>query len=822
LLDGEGQPVPLQARALDRWPDGSVRWVLLDWQATVPAKATYGLEIAASPRRAAVPAEIRLERERDALTIDTGAARFVLCSGGHFPFASVSVGAQTAIDVSRTRFVVENDRGRIFGAQIDELEILDSGPLRMVVRAQGSLAPSGRRQSFCRLTACCHFFAGHPLVRFDLTLHNPRRARHPGNFWSLGDRGSIYIRDASLTLAIPQDSEPSKVRFSTELGSPFRNGAAPLEVYQDSSGGENWRGTNHINRHHVVPNAFRGYRTRTAISEESGLRATPVVALVRSGGWLAVAMEYFWQNFPKAIEATQDSLTLRLFPKQYADVHELQGGEQKTHSFWVSFGSDSVTTEPLSWCRAPLRPWANPSWYCSSGAVPRLVPKASDPNPLYVQLVEAAIEGPDTIEQKREVIDEYGWRHFGEIYADHEAVFHKGLNLLVSHYNNQYDPVGGCALQFLRSGDWRWWLLMHELALHVRDIDVYHTDLDRALYGHGLFWHTCHYVDAGTGTHRAYPARAEKVPGGGPSGGHNYATGLMLHYYLTGDVASREAVVELAHWSIDMDDGKKTLFRWLAQDDTGYATSSGSFAYHGPGRAPANCINTLLAGYRLTSEGVFLNKAEQIIRRCIHPADDIVALDLLDAENKWFYTMFLQSLGSYLDLKAERGETDRMYAYARASLLHYARWMTEHEYPYLTKPEILEFPTETWPAQEMRKSEVFEAAARVAVTAEERGKFLERSRFFFEYATTTLAKLPTRSLARPVVLLLSNGLSCAYSKLNPEFPSLPAPQNSADFGSPESFTPQKTVAIRRFKMVVALLGLVATLGAAIAAISSTR
>ena len=43
-------------------------------------------------------------------------------------------------------------------------------------------------------------------------------------------------------------------------------------------------------------------------------------------------MEYFWQNFPKAIEATPDSLTLRFFPKQYADVHELQGGEQKTHT----------------------------------------------------------------------------------------------------------------------------------------------------------------------------------------------------------------------------------------------------------------------------------------------------------------------------------------------------------------------------------------------------------------------------------------------------------------------------------------------------------
>ncbi len=61
-----------------------------------------------------------------------------------------------------------------------------------------------------------------------------------------------------------------------------------------------------------------------------------------------------------------------------------------------------------------------------------------------------------------------------------------------------------------------------------------------------------------------------------------------------------------------------------------------------------------------------------------------------------------------------------MYAYARASLLHYARWMAEHEYPYLEKPEILEYPTETWAAQDMRKSEIFDYAARHTTGAERR------------------------------------------------------------------------------------------------------
>src|SRR5205814_910950 len=127
--------------------------------------------------------------------------------------------------------------------------------------------------------------------------------------------------------------------------------------------------------------------------------------------------------------------------------------------------------------------------------------------------------GEKTFEQKRETIDEYGWRNFGDLYADHEAAFHRGPQPLVSHYNNQYDGIAGCAYQFMRSGDVRWWRLCAELAAHTTDIDIYHTDLDKAAYNRGLFWHTVHYVDAGLATHRSYP-RAAGVGGGGPSPEH--------------------------------------------------------------------------------------------------------------------------------------------------------------------------------------------------------------------------------------------------------------------------------------------------------------
>lgn len=812
LHDNQGRPIPLQTRVLDRWSDGSVRWLLVDWQASADAQP-YRM---ATSKIATVPRGniVVVVECNGAVTIDTGVARFECGTGGVFPFRSVLFSGHSAIDGARTVFAAENEAGHFFVPRISSVTVEESGPVRALVRARGDLVDAAG-QVLADLDVWLHFFAGSAVVRFDLTICNSRQAEHPGGLWDLGNGGSIYLRDASLTVALPEDAK-SGLRInaccSAEADAPFAEVALPLELYQDSSGGENWRSSNHINRAHIVPNSFRGYRLCAGASEQHGLRATPAVYMTRGEQTLGVAMPCFWQNFPKAVEASPDGmLTLRLFPRQYADVHELQGGEQKTHTFSVMFGSNGPADPVLAWWRTPARACASPEWYCSSGAIPYLTPRAADPNSSYLKLVDAAIEGLDTFDRKREVIDEFGWRHFGDIYGDHEAVFHKGSAPLVSHYNNQYDPVAGFAYQFLRSGDFRWLRHMEELAAHVIDIDLYHTDRDKSAYNHGLFWHTYHYVDADTGTHRSYP-RAAKVCGGGPANEQNYATGLMLHHFLTGSTAAREAALGLGRWVIEMDDGSKTPFRFLASGDTGLASSSRAPNYHGPGRGAANSIAALLDAHRLSGDPAFLAKAEQLIRRCIHPADDVPARNLLDAENRWFYTMFLQSLGRYLDYKAELGQRDVLYAYARSSLLHYARWMAGHEYPYLEKPEILEYPTETWAAQDMRKSEIFKYAARHAI-GEERTRFLERSDFFFSHSTTALSGMTTRTLARPVVLLLSYGFMQAYFQQNPEVASPPPVEQNHDHGRPQVFVPQKVLAIRRFKLLIVAGGVGAVIAA---------
>jgi hypothetical protein len=623
------------------------------------------------------------------------------------------------------------------------------------------------------------------------TLRNPRAVAHIGGFWELGDPGNVLLRDAAFSLGLTNAREPVHVRCSLQPAEPLAPVALPLEIYQESSGGAEWQHPNHRNRAGVVPMRWRGYRVRSGALESRGERATPIVELQGPRHAIAVTLPAFWQNFPKAIEVDAASVTVRLFPAQFADLHELQGGEQKTHTFYLSFARDTVTPIPLDWCRMPLRATLPASWYCDAQAVPYLVPNAMNAQSEHDALLDAGVSGKTGFLAKRETIDEYGWRNFGELYADHEAVFQPDAQI-VSHYNNQYDAVAGFAAQFMRTGDVRWWELMDDLARHVVDIDIYHTDRDKSAYNHALFWHTSHYVDAGRSTHRSYP-KAPRVGGGGPSNEHNYATGLAFHYFLTGDPQSRDAALELAQWVIDMDDGRATIFKWLSTSATGLASQTSSTDYHGPGRGAGHSIRALLDGHRLSDDARFLEKAEELIRRVVHPADDLPARNLLDTERRWSYTACLQAIGAYLDHKAERGAFDWMYAYARACLQHYARWMADHEYPYLDKPQILEYPTETWPAQDLRKSDVFYFAAQHS-TGGERERYLERASFFYRSAIQTLSGMPTRTLTRPLVLLLSQGRLNAWATAK----GLAAPTATSadtfslkDFGEPEQFVPQK-------------------------------
>jgi hypothetical protein len=766
--------------------------------------APLTLSVGAPEQAAAAPGLVVETHDiPDGVEISTGIATFKFRRGHSFPLSDVVLDDGTsAIDpnVSGLHVVCGGKATRF---TISAIDVHEQGPLRAEIHLRAVAAEPGFDP--LEILGRVECVAASAAARLFVTIRNSRRAVHPGGEWTLGDRGSILLESASLVLALSHDLHD--VHASIEAGSAPEPFSLPFEIYQDSSGGDRWDGAVHVNRNGVVPASFRGYRVRSghANIERRGTRASPTITGVAGQLPVSVAVPEFWQHCPRAIVVDARLIEVGLFPRQYSDVHELQGGEQKTHLVVVAFGPDRVSEVPLVWCHEPVRLYPSPAWCCLTGAVAVLGPASADDD-RYQSLVQTALDPVRGLSAKREQFDEYGWRHFGDLPADHESAFQPADQPLVSHYNNQYDAVAAFAMHFLRSGDVRWWHLMDELARHVRDIDIYHTKEDKSAYNGGLFWHTQHHMDAATSTHRTYPRGSG---GGGPSAEHNYATGLMLHYFLTGDEASRAAAIGLGQWVIDMEDGRRTIFRWLASRPTGFASASGSADYHGPGRGPANSIVACLVAYRLTGDRAFGSKADELIRRCIHPADDVEARNLLDVERRWFYTVFLQALGGYLHDKSERGEIDEMYGYAQASLLHYGRWMAQHEVPYLSRPDVLTFPNETWAAQDLRKAEVFWWAAAHGSDAE-RSRFIERARFFFADATARLDASTSRHSTRPMVLCLGNGIRASWFESTLDDRRLWPQGTHGAVGPPLAFVSQRRQATRR-----ALAGGVLAIAAAV-------
>lgn len=759
LADSSGIAQPLQSSVLNRWSDGSVKWALVDFSAKADAdgQTEYFLKTGERGTTPRSNTGISIEQGSDQWLVNSGAAWFSIDARMYRPFVQVTIDGHDLLSgASKVQFVGAD--GVSSNAVVDTISVEELGPLHAVLHLEGRFVAEEARYS-SRL----HFYANSSRVMIEFTLHNPRAALHPGGLWDLGDPGSILFRELAFNLLFVPGMAQDFICIPEPGIDPLEfDGNALMTIYQESSGGDAWQSPNHRSRDGKVPFSSRGYELRygdTVI--RNGKRAAPVTRCGSGGKVVAAALSRFWQEFPSAMTAGAAGLKISLFPACCLELHELQGGEQKSRTICLDF---EASTSDMAWALSPLKIQAAPEVYRHARVIEDLPWNSNGQD----DLVDSFISGPDEFFRKREVLDEYGWRNFGDVYADHEAVGHDGEKQFVSHYNNQYDLCAGLCKKGMATGDSRWWELAEDLARHVLDIDIYHTDQDREEYNQGPFWHTDHYIDAGLSTHRSFSrehlkSRDPRFCGGGPGAEHCYTSGLMYHYFQTGNPAFREAVTNTALWSLRSLSGPETIlavlkkscryFRQLRSKPEG---SKSLFPRYPFTRGTGNAITACLDAYEVCGDSTFLTAAENLIRGAIHPDDDIEARNISDVENTWFYTVLMAAIGKFLNKKCELGQLDGGYAHGRASYLAYAEWMLQHEYLYLDKPEILQYPNETWAAQDLRKSVIFYYAARYA-PPDRREAFIERGRYFFAGAAEELKRHASSSLTRPVALVLQNG-----------------------------------------------------------------
>ena len=782
--DGESRrELPAQFESLAHWPDGTLRAVRLDF--TTPtdlASCQYNLTESNSAliSESNTPEfDLRLEQNRLVATL-----------GGYGDI-------ELAAPLTLTNGTVKYPRW-------DRIDWLARGPIRWTAELTGRFDIRHSPKITIHITR----HSGSLSICLDVVICNPRRAVHRGGLWDLGDPNTFYFRSFEI---IARRGGSHNILVTLNPADQVRESKNRAAIYQDSSGGENWNSINHVNHAGVVPCRFRGYQYQDDNTpSETGRRATPTFVLNGSQP-LSLTLPHFWQQFPKSLAAISGEIRVGLFPAEWDDDHELQPGEQKTHSIWLSALGDPRS---LNFVHHPPLPILPAAWYEQCGLFEAFPVDPARDSRRLCDYISTAIDPTDGLAARREAIDEYGWRNWGELWADHEQPDDSRDTPVVSHYNNQYDVLEGTLRQYARSGDRAWWELAAPLARHCVDIDLYHTDDDRAVYNHGFFWHTDHYQSAHTAAHRTYSrenAKGRPIYGGGPSSSHCYSTGFLHLYYLTGDPAYRRAVLELADWLIAMEDGASTEFSMMDDGPTGISTISAEPWYHGPGRGPANTLNTLVDAWELTGESRYRDHAEMIIRRVVTPGENIDSLELLDVERRWFYIMFLLALAKYLDAKQIANENDAAYGYAIAVARDYAAWMCERERPYFQHPEQLEYPTETWGAQDIRKANAMRRLARYCEPPLAQ-RVLERATELADRGWRDLLRFDSRSTLRPTAIVLIEGLRDEFFRVFAEPLPSTATHTPKRRATREPFTIQRERARTRLRSPAGVIATISRLG----------
>ena len=739
----------LGIQPLSFWPDGSLQWVYVVGTCSLQPQQQLHCHLASLPRQD-IPRNDTPVRETSTHLHIQGTqhqqwqlakSRMLAWSCGQAPTMSLAVNAQ------QQSFDVDNC--------VTDYRHISSATRPLVVEITQRTTLSLGDAKHLDIRAQSRVFLDSGDIDLQLSVRNPAPASHPNGQWDLGDINSISLQSIHLGIDVNQP----RLQLN---GETFTFVQHPVHLYQASSGKPQWQSPVHQDAEQQVTLPFKGYQvTEQDTVLAAGEQASPSIMLSQHERTCFVTPLQFWQHFPGQIAVFEKHAEISLLGADMAAPIELQPGEQKTRFLRISATPYDIQQQ--------LDVRLHARWIQECKVFPFFEP-AQLGSKLH-NLIQRGENGAHSFFAKRDRIDEYGWRNFGELYADHECALAPDVTLFVSHYNNQYDPIQGMLSQWLLTGKPRWFELADDLAKHVADIDVYQTLEDKPDYSGGLFWHTDHYVQAHTATHRTYSKHQPRgvyeghVGGGGPGGQHCYTTGLLWHYWLTGYTPSKDAMLSIADW----------ITRYYEGDGTLLAVLMGLKNRHDPGlkniisgrypldRGTGNYLQTLMDRYCLLQQQADLDQCAHIIYNCISPDEDLKRRNFDNIEATWFYTVLLQAVCRFILLKEQLQQNDATYAYAVNSLRHYARWMSRHEQNALEHADRLEFPNQTWTAQDLRKVCVLNFASRYLDEADAQAA-LNRAELILGRCEAWLSESNESNTTRVLCLMMQNAHYLGYRR----------------------------------------------------------
>ena len=302
VMDGEGREVPSQWDILARWtPNGSIKWAAARFAGR--RDRSYSVEAGRGVTRAAAPGKaLRVDDSAQAITVDTGVARFEMPKAGPL-LRRAWLGDKLLLDGEGGCLIVTDQKGRVADERqgtASEAPVVESaGPICAVIRREGLLrTATGERlgKYVVRLT----FSAGCSFVPVQHTFINTEN--------------TTQTQYADLAFRVrPAMGGAWKVEAATSAG---REGKAFAERI-DPRAGDGLYLLQGLYKHHYQPKCEYSVGLRRGKQEwktvESGEVAGDWMCASGAEGGVALSVRWFAQAFPKELEAGPEGLTAHLW-----------------------------------------------------------------------------------------------------------------------------------------------------------------------------------------------------------------------------------------------------------------------------------------------------------------------------------------------------------------------------------------------------------------------------------------------------------------------------------------------------------------------------
>ena len=492
------------------WPDGSVKWALVDLQPTVRAMEDARLTVRFGADTAQVPlsqpSPLRADLRDECIDVVTGALAIRLARRGCQLIQSVSRGATEFVDAAGTpSMTAMDDAGNQYEGEIADALVEYESSLRLVVKVTGRLVDptSSSTAPLLAWTARLHFFAGHSFFKIYHTVVHDQ------------GRGPVQLSRLSLRLRLAMTgtrracfgARASKCGLQVHEFAPLSGRAVSIEQTAADQ--------HTIREIDGNVDAFESAAAgRTSEFAQTGYGWLHVADTARG---VTVKLRRMTRNYPKALAADESTIRIDLYCEGIRDAEPraltIPESMARTHELYFDFGEPGadaaqIDGRALSF-EQPLLLILPSQYYADSTALGSFQPFREDLWPLELRL-RRLCRPPNG-----EGILDDGDERAGDVMTD----------------KLPGDQPRSLIRQFLRTGDQRLFQAAEAACFHLMDVDTVHFSADNPQWVGGP--HQPGSVDH----HYRDTTRARLS---GPDPGAVWLGGLLDFYFLTGYERARE------------------------------------------------------------------------------------------------------------------------------------------------------------------------------------------------------------------------------------------------------------------------------------------